>query len=104
VLPEIGFMGRTQLRPKLVDLFHETTEKHSSQQSRKVSGGLDEYPFYNTRRIVFKPLKSKSQVDRTPLCTPDGTPNIRMKRSLPASRIEEVMVRRLHLNDKKVTT
>lgn len=58
--------------------------------------------------MTFKPLKSKSLADRSPLIytslPQEGLPPSRMKQSMPVSRIEEVMVRRLQLTDKKVQT
>lgn len=35
---------------------------------------------------------------------PQETPHMRLKHSMPIERVEEVMVRRLQLNDKKIAT
>lgn len=37
MLPEIGVLARTQLKPKLLDLFSLENEKQSSQRSRRSS-------------------------------------------------------------------
>lgn len=64
-------MGRTQLKPKILDLFseQEKLEKQSSQRSRRSTStrNRNELEFYGTRRAAFKPLKSKSIVDKSPL-------------------------------------
>ena len=111
MLPDIGFMGRTQLKPKILDLFtqhdHENYVQKSSRRTPQ-ENQRHEYEFYGTKRATFKPLKSKSLVDKSPLVLNTSptvdTPGTRLKQSVPVSRVEEVLVRRLHLNDKKVAT
>ena len=110
MLPEIGFMGRTQLKTKVLDLFSQDTDKQSSHRSRRSNSERvrPDIEFYGTsRRATFKPLKSKNVGDRGPLtmnAAPQESPQVRLKYSMPIERVEEVMVRRLQLNDKKVAT
>jgi hypothetical protein len=54
-------MGRTQLRPKVLDLFAIESAKETSQRARNSSSRGDaEVEFYGTRRVNFKPFKSRS--------------------------------------------
>ena len=63
-------MGRTQLKPKILDLFSQDTEKQSSHRSKRSNSDKvrPDIEFYGTsRRATFKPLKSKNIGERVPL-------------------------------------
>lgn len=110
-MPEIN-LGRTQLRPKVIDLVGWDTEGQSSQRDRPRRSTSDrlrgEGDFYGTRRLTFKPLKNKATNERNQLLLSQGPheefPLMRLKASMPVHQIEEVMAKRLEINNKKVAT
>ena len=61
-------MGKTQLRPKIVDLFSVETQNNNANQLhfRQMGKSLqneknkEQTDFYGTRKMALKPKKSKS--------------------------------------------
>lgn len=117
VLPEIALMGRTQLKPKILDIFSLEQESRPSQQRPRGSTysrggkGEGELELYGTKRASFKPKKSKSIQERlerplnlSPLYSDESRQMERLKGSLPLRQLEDMMVHRLNLNSKKTAT
>jgi hypothetical protein len=70
VLPEIAMMGRTQLKPKLLDLFaiepiiKPTIQQYSRNSSKHRHKEVEEIDFYGTKKLNFRPIKSRSIPDK----------------------------------------
>lgn len=102
-------MGRTQLKPKVVDLLGEEPPMQSSQRSRNSTSDRNraDFEFYGTRRMTFKPLKSKSIAERGHVLVSNVAAQVgvvtRLKGGVGMRAASEVLAQRFHLNEKAAT-
>jgi hypothetical protein len=114
VLPEIVMMGRTQVKPKLLDLFaieplvKPIIQQYSRHASKHRHKEVEDIDFYGTKKINFrnksrsihdKPIEHPLNFRPSPIISNESKEGVSLKGSLPLQRMEEMMVQRMNLNN-----